>query len=148
MIAPILVMNGVLVVITILLLVAERFLVTYGSCTITVTKGAEERKVTVKGGGTLLGALTDNQVEISSSCGGRGTCGYCKCRGVEGGGELLPTEEIFMSRQERAENMRLACQVKVKRDLAIVIPDFLTVVHRMVLAKKFDATKRWKVTIR
>ena len=108
---PVLVMNAVLAAITILLLVAERFLVTYGTCTITVTKGREARKVSVQGGGTLLGALVENHVEVSSSCGGRGTCGYCKCRVVKGGGELLPTEEIFMSRREKAEGMRLACQV-------------------------------------
>jgi Na+-transporting NADH:ubiquinone oxidoreductase subunit F len=131
-----------------LLLVAERLLVTYGTCAIAVKKDAETKSFEVKGGGTLLSALIDNKVEISSSCGGRGTCGYCKCRVVEGGGELLPTEALFMSRQERAENMRLACQVKVKRDLTIVIPDFLAVVRQMAQARKFDPNKRWKVTIR
>jgi Na+-transporting NADH:ubiquinone oxidoreductase subunit F len=147
MIAPVLVMNAILLAITVLLLVAERLLVTYGRCTVSVRKDAEVRELQVQGGGTLLGALVDNQVQISSSCGGRGTCGYCKCRVVEGGGELLPTEEIFMSRQEKVEHMRLACQVKIRGNLTIVIPDFLTVVRQMVQAKKFDATKRWKVTV-
>jgi Na+-transporting NADH:ubiquinone oxidoreductase subunit F len=148
MIVPVIVMNAILVFITVLLLLAERLLVTYGTCTISVKKDAQTRELQVKGGSSLLSALVDNKVEISSSCGGRGTCGYCKCRVVEGGGELLPTEAIFMTRQERAEHMRLACQVKVKGNLTIMIPDFLAVVRQMVQAKKFDANKRWKVTIR
>jgi Na+-transporting NADH:ubiquinone oxidoreductase subunit F len=148
MLVPVIVMNAILVFITVLLLVAERLLVTYGTCTISVKKDEETREFQVKGGGTLLSALVDNKVEVSSSCGGRGTCGYCKCRVVEGGGELLPTEAIYMSRQERAENMRLSCQVKVKNDLTILIPDFLTVVRQMAQARKFDPNKRWKVTIR
>ena len=100
------------------------------------------------GGATLLAALTEHGVNVSSSCGGKGSCGYCKVQVASGGGQLLPTEEIYMSRQERAEGMRLACQVKVKGDLEILIPDFLLVVQRMALAKKFDPRKRWKVTIR
>ena len=148
MLTPVILMNVILVFITVLLLVAERLLVTYGACTIQVKKESATREIVVNGGGTLLSALADNKVEISSACGGRGTCGYCKCKVVEGGGELLPTEEIFMSRQEKAEHMRLACQVKVKGNLTIVIPNFLTVVKQMVANRKFDASKRWKVTIR
>jgi len=145
---PVSVMISILVFITVLLLVAERYLVTYGTCRIQVKKDKETREISVKGGGTLLSALVDNKVEVSSSCGGRGTCGYCKCRVVEGGGEILPTEEIFMSRQEKAEHMRLACQVKIKRDITIIIPDFLSIVRQMVINRKFDPNKRWKVTIR
>ena len=148
MLIPVIVMNAILVFITVLLLVAERYLVTYGTCRIQVKKDQETREISVKGGGTLMSALVDNKVEISSSCGGRGTCGYCKCRVVEGGGEILPTEEIFMSRQEKADHMRLACQVKIKRDITIIIPDFLSIVRQMVINRKFDPNKRWKVTIR
>jgi Na+-transporting NADH:ubiquinone oxidoreductase subunit F len=144
---PILALNLILLVITVLLIVADRLLVTYGKCRITVTEGEKKREFEVQGGGNLLGALTENKVEISSSCGGRGTCGYCKVRVVSGAGQLLPTEELFLSRQEKAEGMHLACQVKVKNDLSIAIPDFLTVVRAMVLNKKFDPNKRWKVTI-
>lgn len=148
MLIPVIAMNAILVFITVLLLVAERYLVTYGTCRVLVKKDQETREISVKGGGTLLSTLVDNKFEISSSCGGRGTCGYCKCRVVEGGGEILPTEEIFMSRQEKAEHMRLACQVKIKRDITIIIPDFLSVVRQMVINRKFDPNKRWKVTIR
>jgi Na+-transporting NADH:ubiquinone oxidoreductase subunit F len=145
---PLLVMNAVLLVITVLLAVADRLLVTYGTCRITVVEGQDRRQFEVQGGGNLLTALTSNEVRVSSSCGGRGSCGYCKVRVAAGGGQILPTEEIYMSRQERADGMRLACQVKVKGDLEISVPDFLMVVRQMVLGKKFDAKKRWLVTVR
>jgi Na+-transporting NADH:ubiquinone oxidoreductase subunit F len=145
---PLLVMNAVLLVITVLLAVADRLLVTYGTCRITVVEGQDRRQFDVHGGGNLLTALTSNEVRVSSSCGGRGSCGYCKVRVAAGGGQILPTEEIYMSRQEKADGMRLACQVKVKGDLEISVPDFLMVVRQMVLGKKFDAKKRWLVTVR
>jgi Na+-transporting NADH:ubiquinone oxidoreductase subunit F len=144
---PILAMNLILLVITILLIVADRLLVTYGKCRISVSEGDQKKEFEVQGGSPLLGYLTQNGVGISSSCGGRGTCGYCKVRVSGGGGQILPTEELFMSRQEKAEGMRLACQLKVKNDVAIVIPDYLTVVRQMAVNKKFDPNKRWKVTI-
>jgi Na+-transporting NADH:ubiquinone oxidoreductase subunit F len=146
---PLIVMNLVLLVITVLLALADRLLVTYGECRITVRKeDGEERVLTVQGGSYLLTHLTDNNVEVSSSCGGKGSCGYCKVKVLSGGGQILPTEEIFMSRQERQDGMRLACQVKVKTDIELSVPDFLTVVRQMVLNKKFDPNKRWRVTIR
>jgi Na+-transporting NADH:ubiquinone oxidoreductase subunit F len=145
---PVLLMNAILAIVTLLIILADRFLLSYGDCTIRVSRGRESRSFTVRGGMTLLSALTENKVEIQSSCGGRGTCGYCKCRVASGGGQLLPTEDIFMTRQEKAENMRLACQVKVKQDVEVLIPDFLAIVRQMVAAKKFDARKRWRVTVR
>lgn len=144
---PLLVMNGLLLIITILLAIADKLLVSYGACKITVSQENEEREFTVQGGDNLLTYLSEHGVEINSSCGGKGSCGYCKVRVIEGGGPILPTEEIFMSRQEMQENMRLACQVKVKNDLKILIPDYLAVVRQMVLNNKFDPNKRWKVTI-
>jgi Na+-transporting NADH:ubiquinone oxidoreductase subunit F len=101
----------------------------------------------VQGGNTLLSYLIDHNVEINSSCGGKGSCGYCKVKVESGGGQILPTEEIFMSRQEKQEGMRLACQVKVKNDVAISIPDYLTIVRQMALNNKFDTKKRWRVVI-
>lgn len=145
---PIVVMNLILLVITILLIIADRLLVNYGTCKITVEKDGEENSFEVQGGQPLLSYLIEAGYEINSSCGGRGTCGYCKVRVTEGGGQLLPTEEIFMSRAEKANNMRLACQCKVKNDIRIVIPNFLEIVREMVRNKKFDAKKRWLVTIK
>lgn len=144
---PLILMNAILLVITILLAVADRLLVTYGRCRISVARGEETRELDVQGGDTLLSYLVDNGVEINSSCGGKGSCGYCKVKVQSGGGQILPTEEIFMSRQEKQEGMRLACQVKVKNDVAISIPDYLTIVRRMALNKKFDTRKRWRVVI-
>ena len=147
-ITTILAMNGILVVLTILLLIADKLLVTYGECKIIVRKGDEKQEFIVQGGNTLLSALIENKIDISSSCAGRGTCGYCKVRVEQGGGPILPTEEIFMSRREKKENMRLACQVKVKNDIEIVIPDYLLIVREMVINKKFNPNKKWLVTIK
>lgn len=144
---PILIANLILLVITILLAIADKLLVTYGECKITISSEDEQKELLVEGGNNLLSYLIDNNVEISSSCGGKGSCGYCKVRVTEGGGQILPTEEIFMSRQEKNDMMRLACQVKVKNDLVITIPDFLSVVREMVENQKFDPNKRWRVTV-
>ena len=145
---PILVMNGLLLIITVLLLIADKLLVSYGECKISVLEGDEAKEIIVDGGINLLTALNDNGFNVSNSCGGKGSCGYCKVQVPEGGGHILPTEEIWMSRQEKLDNMRLACQVKIKNDITIEIPDFLTVVHQMVLSKNFDANKKWLVKIR
>lgn len=88
-----------------------------------VINGDDSKSVTTPGGKTLLGALIDNQIYLPSACGGKGTCGTCKCKVIEGGGDVLPTELSLVSRKERAEQIRLACQVKVKQDLSIRIPD-------------------------
>ncbi|MEW5814928.1 MAG: 2Fe-2S iron-sulfur cluster-binding protein [Spirochaetota bacterium] len=144
---PLVLMNTILLVITLLLAVANRLLVTYGACKLQVKQGDDVKEFSIQGGGNLLSALIDNSIKISSSCGGKGSCGYCKVRVVKGGGQILPTEEIYMSRQEKYENMRLACQVKVKNDIEIIIPDYLTIVRQMVLHKKFDPNKRWLVKV-
>ena len=145
---PLLIMNLVLLIITVLLAIADRLLVTYGECKIVLDQEGEETEISVQGGNNLLTYLVDNKVQISSSCGGKGSCGYCKVKLLEGGGQILPTEEIFMSRQEKADGMRLACQVKVKNDIRVFIPDFLTIVREMVVNKKFDPNRRWKVTVK
>ena len=144
---PLVFMNAILLVITVLLAIADRLLVTYGECRITIEKEGKKDEFVVEGGSNLLSYMIENKIDISSSCGGRGTCGYCKVRVTKGGGPILPTEEIFMSRQEKLDNMRLACQVKVKEDIEIVVPEFLDQVREMVKNKKFDPNKRWRVTV-
>lgn len=83
----------------------------------------EERGIRIKGTPTLLSALVGNDVLIPSACGGGGSCGMCKCVIKEGGGDVLPTELAHLSRKEKKENVRLSCQVKVKDNMKISIPD-------------------------
>ncbi len=103
-----------------LLLVARRKLVQSGDVTITIN---DDPSLTLKvpAGNTLLGTLGDNKIFIPSACGGKGACGVCEVIVKEGGGTLLPTETGFISRGEAKHGCRLACQVKVKRDMAIEI---------------------------
>jgi NADH-quinone oxidoreductase subunit E len=141
---PVLIISLILLVITILLAIAEKLLVSYGECKITVHKDDEVREFTVEGGSFLLSDLAANQINIPSSCAGKASCGYCKVKLSSGGGSILPTEEIFMSREEKTSGMRLACQVKVKDDLEIHIPDLLTTVRGIVKNKSYDPKLRWK----
>ncbi len=140
-------MNAVLVIIAILLVIAEKLLVTYGVCKITVNQNDEKKEFSVQGGGYLLPSLTENKINISSSCGGKASCGYCKVRVLSGGGQILPTEEGFMSREEKTAGMRLACQVKVKNDLEIYIPDYIEIVKNIVKNRKYDPKSRWRFQI-
>lgn len=107
-------------VLVIALLFAKSKLVPSGNVTVTVN---DERKMEVPLGGTLLNTLQNQGVFLSSACGGSGSCGQCRCRVVEGGGEILPTEKGFFSRKEQKGHWRLSCQTKVKEDLSIVIPE-------------------------
>ncbi len=82
-----------------------------------------EKTLEVESGNTLLTTLGDNAIYLPSACGGGGTCAMCKCQVFEGGGEILPTEEPYFSRKEIAEKWRLSCQVKVKQDMNIAVPE-------------------------
>ncbi len=102
-----------------LLVLADKFFINAGPVTIKINE-EQPRKVT--GGGTLLSALREEGVFIPSACGGRGSCGMCRVRIAKGGGQLLPTEMPHLSEEERADNVRLSCQVKVRADMEIDIP--------------------------
>ena len=82
-----------------------------------------ENEVEVSSGDTLLSTLSNNKIFLPSACGGGGTCIQCKCIINEGGGEILPTEAPHFSRKEIAEGWRLGCQVKVKQDMVIQVPE-------------------------
>jgi len=113
-------------------MVAERLLVDYGICKIDINAG--EEPLEVQGGQTLLSALYANEIFIPSACGGKGTCGHCKITVVSGGGPVLPTELPSLTRKEIRSNMRLACQVKIREDIYVRIPEeFLNI-------KMFTAT--------
>ncbi len=119
----ILVFTGVLVGLSVGLLVAERVLVNYGECTIDVN--ATERELVVDGGQSLLSGLMGEEIFIPSACGGQGSCGYCKIRVLDGGGPVLPTETPYLTRKEVREGIRLACQVKIRSDIQVRIPEDL-----------------------
>ena len=82
-----------------------------------------EKDVEVSSGDTLLTTLGNNKIFLPSACGGGGTCVQCKCQVLEGGGEILPTEEPHFTRKEISEGWRLGCQVKVKQDMKIKVPE-------------------------
>ena len=114
---------GIFLLITLLLvavlLTAKHFLVHSGKVTITINK---DTTVEANSGKPLLSTMADNNVFLPSACGGKGSCGQCKVQVVSGGGEILPTETVHFSRKEIKDNWRLACQVKVKEDMAIEVP--------------------------
>ncbi len=83
----------------------------------------EEKIIEVDGGGTLLSTLSESGIFLPSACGGGGTCVQCTCQVSSGGGSILPTEEPYFSRKEIADNYRLGCQVKVREDMEIHIPE-------------------------
>jgi Na+-transporting NADH:ubiquinone oxidoreductase subunit F len=83
----------------------------------------DEKTLEVPAGNTVLSTLGNEQIFLPSACGGGGTCAMCKCQVLEGGGEILPTEAPYFSRKEIADNWRLGCQVKIKDDMKIRIPE-------------------------
>ena len=82
-----------------------------------------EKDVEVNSGDTLLSTLGNNKIFLPSACGGGGTCVQCRCQVLEGGGEILPTEEPHFTRKEISDGWRLGCQVKVKQDMKIEVPE-------------------------
>lgn len=82
-----------------------------------------EKTIEVDAGGTVLSTLSNNGIFLPSACGGGGTCVQCVCQVTSGGGSILPTEEPHFSRKEIADHYRLGCQVKIKEDMEIEIPE-------------------------
>ena len=119
--------SGLTTALAAVLLVAERYLANYGPCRIDVNAGA--RQIEVVGGRSLLASLMQEGVFIPSACGGRGTCAYCKVRVLDGAGPIGPTEEPLLTPEDRAANIRIACQCKVRGDLAIEVPPELLAVR-------------------
>lgn len=111
------------VFLALLMVIADATIGNYGTVKISINEGTKELEV--KGGQPLLKALNQEGVFIPSACGGRGSCGLCKVRVVQGGGEYLPTELPWINEEEKKNQVRLSCQFKVKSDVAIVIPEEL-----------------------
>ncbi len=107
----------------IIISIAERVLNNYGECKLDINDG--QKLLTVEGGSSLLSTLAGQKIFIPSACGGKATCGLCKVQVFEGAGPLLPTEEPYITLKEREEHYRLSCQLKVKGDMKLHIPDEL-----------------------
>lgn len=110
-------------VLSLLISLAEKVLNNYGVCELDINDGA--KKISVQGGASLLSTLAAEKIFLPSACGGKATCGLCKVQVLEGAGPLLPTEEPYIPAEERARHMRLACQIKVKTNMKLVIPEEL-----------------------
>ncbi|MBR5430957.1 MAG: NADH:ubiquinone reductase (Na(+)-transporting) subunit F [Bacteroidales bacterium] len=104
-----------------LLLFVKAKLTPSGTVKIDINNG--KKVVDVPQGGSLLATLADQKIFLPSACGGKGSCGQCKCRVLEGGGSILPTETVHFSRKQINDHWRLGCQVKVKDNLKIEVPD-------------------------
>jgi Na+-transporting NADH:ubiquinone oxidoreductase subunit F len=123
----------IVLALVILILVAKAKLVASGDVKIVVN---EEKELVVPAGDKLLGVLANQGIFVSSACGGGGTCAQCKVKIFEGGGDILPTEKGHINRRDAREGVRLSCQVAVKQDMRIQVPD-----------EVFE-TKKWVCTVR
>lgn len=110
----------IVILLVIMILFAKSKLVQSGDVAILVNG---EKSFKTAAGGKLLGVLADNKIFVSSACGGGGTCAQCKVKVHEGGGDILPTEEVHINKKMKKEGYRLSCQVAVKRDLKIEVPE-------------------------
>ncbi len=124
----------VIVALSIILLFAKSRLVPSGDVGI-VINGDNDNPIKTGRGDSLLTTLSKNNIILPSACGGGGTCAMCRCQVSEGGGDVLPTEMNHLTRKEAADNWRLACQVKVREDMKIQVPE------------EIFGIKKWECTV-
>lgn len=139
----------VILLLVLILLLAKKYLTTSGNVTITLNG---DKKMSVESGSSLLSTLAEQGVHLPSACGGKGSCGQCKCQIVEGGGEILDSEKGHFSRREQMDHWRLGCQAKVKGDLSVKVPEAVLGVKEWectVIGNKNVATfiKEYKVAL-
>ena len=136
----ILITTGLTAVLAVVLLLAERWLVNTGPCEIDINQG--QKTFEIPGGESLLTSLKEGGVFLASACGGRGTCAYCKCNVLTGGGPVGPTEESLLTPDEIEAGVRIACQVKVREPITIQLPDAMLSVQsfRGTLVEKTPLT--------
>ena len=147
--AAILVIVVVTLILVALLLFIKIKLTPSGTVKIDINDG--KKVLDVPQGGSLLSTLADQKIFLPSACGGKGNCGQCKCQVLEGGGSILPTETGFFTRKQIADNWRLGCQVKVKDNLKIQVPDSALSVKKLeceVISNKNVATFIKEFTVR
>ncbi len=115
----IIVFLSVIILLVIILLYARKKLTPQGEVKLRVN----DKEFDVSPGSTVLSTLSNNEIYLPSACGGQGTCGMCTCQILEGGGSILPTETGFLTRKEQQNNWRLGCQVKIREDITIKVPE-------------------------
>jgi len=116
------IISGIAVFLAILMVIADATIGNYGEKKLLINK---DKELIVDGGQSLLNALKGAGIFIPSACGGRGSCGLCKIQVDAGGGDFLPTELPWLSDEEKKKNIRLSCQLKVKNDMELTIPEEL-----------------------
>ena len=133
-VTSVVVFTVVIMALVTILMAAAKKLVPQGFAKLSINEGS--REIDVKPGASLLTAFSNEQIFLPSACGGGGTCAMCKCKVLEGGGELLPTEAGQVTKAEAKEGVRLACQLKVKENMVLDIePEILEI-------KKYECTVR------
>lgn len=113
---------GVSTVLAVIMVIADATIANYGDVKVRIN---EDKELIVPGGRPLLGSLMEQKIFIPSACGGRGSCGLCKVKVTSGAGEYLATELPWISEEEKTQNIHLSCQLKIKKDIAIQIPEEL-----------------------
>lgn len=126
--------TAVVLALVVLILAARSKLVSSGNVKIEIN-GDPSNTVTTAAGGKLLQTLAANDIFLSSACGGGGTCAQCKCKVIEGGGSMLPTEESHFTKREANEGWRLSCQTPVKQNMKVEVPE------------EVFGVKRWECTV-
>ncbi|KAB3534463.1 2Fe-2S iron-sulfur cluster binding domain-containing protein [Alkaliphilus pronyensis] len=116
------VISGIATTLALLLTIADVYIANYGEKKIIIN---DDKELIVEGGSSLLSTLVGNNIFIPSACGGKGSCGYCKCKVNSGAGPVLATELSYLTEEDQRNNVRLSCQIKVKEDMAIEIPEEL-----------------------
>lgn len=125
--------TAIVIALVFMIIGAKKKLVAAGDVEILINS---EKKIHVPAGSKLLNALSDNQLFVSSACGGGGSCGQCKVKVHKGGGDILPTELSHITKREAAHGERLACQVSVKTDMEVEVEDSVF------------GVKKWECTVK
>jgi Na+-transporting NADH:ubiquinone oxidoreductase subunit F len=123
--------TAIILMLVFVILIARSKLVSSGSVNVTVN---DEMQLQIPVGGKLMQGLADADLFVPSACGGGGTCGQCRVRVITGGGAILPTETSILNKREATEHYRLACQVAVKQDMQVQVPD------EVFGVKRYDCT--------
>ena len=124
----------IVLALVVIILSAKAKLVSTGDIIISINDDAD-KSITTQAGGKLLGALANAGVFVSSACGGGGTCGQCRVKVKSGGGDILPTELDHITKREAKDGERLSCQVNVKEDMDIELPE------------EIFGVKKWECTV-